>query len=76
VGPNALPAKYRPLYRMSRRKTCPFFEVQPPRFQQGGAEESDPEQTWVEWTPSGRFIVERLAQNRTCGFRANGLNLG
>ena len=38
----ALPVKYRPLLRVSRRKACPFLEVQLPRFQQGGAAESDP----------------------------------
>ena len=41
----ALLVKYRPLLRVSRRKACPFLEVQLPRFQQGGAAESDPVRT-------------------------------
>ncbi len=38
----ALPAKYRPLHRVSRRKAGPFLEVQLPPFQRGGVAESDP----------------------------------
>ena len=34
----ALPAKYRPLHRVSWRKACPFLEVQLPRVQRGGAD--------------------------------------
>jgi hypothetical protein len=43
----ALPAKYRPLHRVSWRKACPFLEVQLPRFQRGGAAESDPQQPFA-----------------------------
>jgi hypothetical protein len=50
----APPVKYRPLLRVSRRKACPFLEVQLPRFQRGGAAESD---------PSRKSIVHRSSRD-------------
>lgn len=66
----ALPVKYRPLLRVSRRKACPFLEVQLPRFQRGGAAESDPQQT------SRHALRNGLADNQSQYFaRLRGLSL-